>query len=29
MAEGGGPACREGQQPPLQQVVQQQKLHMN
>ena len=28
MAEGGGPACREGQQPPAQQVVQQQ-LHMN
>ena len=23
MAEGGGPACREGQQPPAQQVVQQ------
>ena len=28
MAEGGGPAHREGQQPPAQQVVQQQ-LHMN
>ena len=28
MAEGGGPACREGQQPPAQQVIQQQ-LHMN
>ena len=28
MAEGGGPACREGQQPPAQQVVQQQ-LDMN
>ena len=28
MAEGGGPACREGQQPPAQQVVQQQ-LCMN
>ena len=28
MAEGGGPACREGQQPTPQQVVQQQ-LHMN
>ena len=28
MAEGGGPAHREGQQPPEQQVVQQQ-LHMN
>ena len=28
MAAGGGPACREGQQPTLQQVVQQQ-LHMN
>ena len=29
MAEGGGPACREGQQPPPQQVMQQQQLHMN
>ena len=29
MAEGGGPACREGQQPPPQQVIQQQQLHMN
>ena len=28
MAEGGGPACREGQQPAPQQVVQQ-ELHMN
>ena len=28
MAEGGGPACREGQQPTPQQVIQQQ-LHMN
>ena len=28
MAEGGGPARREGQQPPVQQVIQQQ-LHMN
>ena len=28
MAEGGGPACREGQQPIPQQVIQQQ-LHMN
>ena len=28
MAEVGGPACREGQQPPVQQVIQQQ-LHMN
>ena len=28
MAEGGGPASREGQQPPMQQVIQQQ-LHMN
>ena len=28
MAEGGSPACREGQQPPAQQVIQQQ-LHMN
>ena len=28
MAEGGGPVHREGQQPPVQQVVQQQ-LHMN
>ena len=28
MAEGGGPACREGQKPPTQQIVQQQ-LHMN
>ena len=28
MAEGGGPAHREGQQPPAQQVIQQQ-LHMN
>ena len=28
MAEGGGPACREGQQLPAQQVIQQQ-LHMN
>ena len=28
MAEGGGPACREGQQPPPQ-VIQQQQLHMN
>ena len=27
MAEGGGPACREGEQPPAQQVVQQ-PLHM-
>ena len=29
MAEGGGPAHREGQQPPPQQVIQQQQLHMN
>ena len=29
MAEGGGPACREGQQPLPQQVVQQQQLHRN
>ena len=28
MAEGGGPAHREGQQPQVQQVIQQQ-LHMN
>ena len=28
MAEGGGPVCSEGQQPPTQQVIQQQ-LHMN
>ena len=28
MAEGRGPAHREGQQPPAQQVIQQQ-LHMN
>ena len=28
MAEGGGPAHREGQQPPALQVIQQQ-LHMN
>ena len=28
MAEGGGPTCREGQQPAPQQVIQQQ-LHMN
>ena len=28
MAEGGGPVCREGQQPPPQ-VIQQQQLHMN
>ena len=28
MAEGGGPAHREGQQPPPQ-VIQQQQLHMN
>ena len=29
MAEGEGPLCREGQQSPLQQVVQQQQLCMN
>ena len=28
MAEGGGPACGEGHQPPPQ-VMQQQQLHMN